>query len=255
MRHRVLIIDQSRELAQILGALLPRNSYEAEFVADPDQALSRLGQDVFDVVVSDVNPPEIDGFALGRRIRQDPATADIPIIYLTALSSLEDEFQGYLSGADAWITKPFRARDLLAKLDEVLHRASRPTSSGRLAAVRDAGRVIAAVTGPRARLIRAACRKAFCELEVVPQLDAAMSRADREKFDLLVCESQPTGDVQQQVGQFLDHFGLNLPVLFLLEHTQPLPGEAQRRRALRLPASVDEIAQALQAVLRETRMP
>lgn len=255
MRHKLLIIDQSRELAQILGALLPRNSYQAEFVADTEQALDRLAQDGFDAVVSDVNPPEVDGFALGRRIRENPLTADIPIIYLTALNTVEDEFQGYLSGADAWITKPFRARDLLAKLDEVLHRANRPSSSGRLAAVRDAGRVIAAVTGPRARLLRAACRKAFCELEVVPQLDVAMSRADREKFDLMVCESQPTGDVQQQVGQFLEHFGLALPVLFLLEHTQPLPGPAQRRRALRLPATVDEVAKALGDVLRESRMP
>jgi len=253
MRHSVLVIDDNPALAEILKALLSRNSYDVAVVTDSELAMQRLKNEHVDVVVSDVMMPGTDGFQLGQRIRGNPATADIPIIYLTALNSVEDEFQGYLSGADAWITKPFRARDLLEKLDSVLHRANRPSSSGRLAAVQDAGRVIGCVSGSRARLLRSAAKLAYCELEVVPQLDVAMSRADREKFDLLICESQPMVDVQQQVVSFLDHFALNLPVLFLLEHTQPLPPDALRRRAISLPATPEELAVLMREVLRANK--
>lgn len=252
-RLRILLIDENPALADILRPLLGRNSYDVEVVTTADAALSQLARQRVDAIVTDVNVPGAEGFALGRRIRENAATADIPIIYLTALNTLEDEFQGYLSGADAWMTKPFRARDLLQKLDDVLARRTKPSSSGRLAAIADAGRVIGAVSGPRATLLRAACRLAYCELEVVPGLDAALSRADREKFDLLVCESQPVSDVQQQVSDFLDHFGLTLPVLFMLEHTQPLPGEVMRRRAIRLPATPDELAALIRSFLRDAK--
>ncbi len=255
MKHRVLVVDEDPALADILRLLLARNGYEVEVAASPGTALALLAKLRFDVVVSDVVLQGVDGFSLGRQIRGNAATADIPIVFLTALDSVEDEFEGYLAGADAWITKPFRAADLLDHLDRILLRNSRPASSGRLAAIRDAGRVIACVTGTRARLLRAACKAAFCELEVVPALEKALSRADREKFDLLVCESTPGADVPGQVDSFLDHFGLSLPVLFLLEATAIVPGPRDRRRTIRLPATVEELSEQLRTAIQNGGMP
>ncbi|MCL4729224.1 MAG: response regulator [Planctomycetes bacterium] len=255
MTHRVLVVDESDALTRIVSDLLARNGFEVVTVAGADQALELLRQQEIDVVISDVALRGTDGFAFARRIRADASLSGVPIVYLTARTSMEDEFQGWLSGADAWLAMPFRARELLDTLRRVLHGPVESGSSGRLAVVRDGGRVIAAVTGPRVRLVRAACRRALCELELVPRLDTAMSRADREKFDLLVCESLPAGDVQGQVSEFLGRFGLALPVLFLLEHTRPLPDDSGRRHAVRLPATVEELAAAIAAAVGRAGRP
>ena len=83
--------------------------------------LDFLAEKPIDLIVSDVRTSG-ESYELVKEIRSDPATADIPLVYLTSQTSLEDEFEAYLSGADAFITKPFRARDLLATIDDVLNR-------------------------------------------------------------------------------------------------------------------------------------
>lgn len=250
--RRVLLIDDNPAVAEIVRALLTRNGYEVEVAVSADAALAVLGAGRIDVVVSDTSIAGQDAFALGQRIRSGADTSDIPIVYMAA-GRLEDEFLGYLAGGDAWVAKPFKARELLDTLERVLDRRVRPSSSARLAVLRDCGRVMAAVSGVRARLVLTACRTALCELEVANSLEQALVRADREKFDLLVCESQPVADVQQQVGEFLDRFGLALPVLFLLEHTQPLPDRARNRWAVSLPVAADELAGLMQQILRECK--
>lgn len=117
----------------MISALLARNGYEVVVLESIEPVFEVLEREAIDLVVSDASRGGIDGFELVRRLRSDPAGADLPVILLTALTSIEDEFDGYLAGADAYMTKPFRARELLAAIDRHLNRAVQPRSLGRAA--------------------------------------------------------------------------------------------------------------------------
>ncbi len=78
-----------------------------------------------DLVISDVMMPEMDGFEMVRRLRQDPDGAKIPLIFLTARGSSDDRIQGHSDGADTYLAKPFRSEELLAAVDALLSRQQR----------------------------------------------------------------------------------------------------------------------------------
>src|SRR5690606_24967669 len=111
-----------------------------------------------DVIVSDVRLPDQDGLSLVRQVRGDPASADIPIVLLTAMNAIEDEFDGYLAGADAYMTKPFRARELLTVIDKVLNRKAAPVGGTRRGNGDEVARVLAVVSEDRRRMVAAAMK-------------------------------------------------------------------------------------------------
>jgi DNA-binding response OmpR family regulator len=154
-----------------------------------------------------------------------------------------------LAGGDAWITKPFRANQLLAKLEQVLS-GRQPPGAGRRVLAAGPPRVIAAATGPRAVLLQQACNVASCWLEAETTLEAALARADRETFDLLVCEYLPGSDVVGMVKAFLEHFALNLPALFLLERATGRTTAGGPMHALLLPVTPHELAARMDEILR-----
>lgn len=245
MKPTVLIIDANKELRELLSSLLSRNSYRVESLGDTRDVLDFLAEKPVDLIVSDVNFPHVDGFELGRRIRSDPAIADIPLIYLTARAALEDEFEGYLAGCDAYLTKPFRARELLGAIDQVLQRRD-VKSSGRLAATQEVGRVLAVIPQSREQLVNAAARQAGYELQLERELDKALSRLDRERFHLLVCEIDGTSRIPVLVREFMAHFGLAMPVVFL--HRGEEPPSAQkftRRIPVRVPTTPAQLAEIM----------
>jgi len=251
MRPSVLLIDENEAVADIVRALLTRNGYSVEVMRSSEGVLEMLAEKPVDVIVTDVAAGGTLAHQLARSIRSDPATADIPLVYLTALSTLEDEFEAYLSGADAYITKPFRARDLLATIDNVLHRKPMRTSSGRLATVQDVARVLACVGPERQRLARQAMKQAGCELEFESDLPRAFSRVDRERFHLLVCDTAKDAEAVAQVQEFVSHFALAIPVLFLHRkgETAPLPENQRQFHVLRMPATAAELAEQVRKAI------
>lgn len=251
MKPTVLLIDENRAVTEIVRALLERNGYGIELAGADVNILKVLDELPIDVIVTDVQLTGTDGYALARAVRADPATADLPIIFLTALSSLEDEFEGYLSGADAYLTKPFRARDLLSALDDVLNRKTLSTSSGRLAVVQDVARVLACVPEERERLVRNAMKQAGFELEFEPDLSRAFSRVDRERFHLLICDTAKDADAVKQVREFLSHFALAVPVIFLHRKDAPpnVPANERQLGAVRVPTTAGELSEVVRRAI------
>jgi DNA-binding response OmpR family regulator len=244
MRPSVLLIDDNEAVTDIVRALLTRNGYIVEVMRTTEGVLELLADRPVDVIVSDVQVGGARGYELARSIRSDPATADIPLVYLTALSTLEDEFEAYLSGADAYITKPFRARDLLATIDNVLHRKPVSTSSGRLAAVQEVARVLACVGDERQRLMKQAMKQAGFELDFETDLARAFSRIDRERFHLLVCDTTKDANALAEVREFVSHFALAIPVVVLHRKDEPprIPANDPQFITLRLPTTPLELA-------------
>lgn len=247
MARRILVIDDNETLAQILRAVLERNDFEVGVALDATTAIEMLNERVYDLLISDVMMPGQDGLWLARRVRENPTTARTPIIYLTSLDSIEDEFEGYLAGGDAWITKPFRARELLQKVEQVLEGPATTPASRRL--LLNTGRVLAFVTGRQRELLQQACQVASCELELVATLDEALRRVAGQPCDLLVCEAGSGIANTEQLHDFLDHFALALPVLMLIERETGNAAAAAGFHTLLLPAPAEALAARLREIL------
>src|SRR5690349_9079584 len=115
MRKKVLVVDDDLEL-HLLSFNLRAAGFWVGTASDGAQALKKVRTLSPDLMLLDVMLPELDGLAICEMLRRDPATAALPIILLTALSSELARINGLGSGADDYITKPFRVRDLVERI-------------------------------------------------------------------------------------------------------------------------------------------
>jgi DNA-binding response OmpR family regulator len=120
-RTRVLLIDDDERLAALLTEYLGRFNFAVHAVAHPNEGLHALRTDPPDIVVLDVMLPDMDGFAVCRKIRE---TSRVPIVMLTARGDVTDRIVGLELGADDYVPKPFEPRELLARMQAVLRRGA-----------------------------------------------------------------------------------------------------------------------------------
>lgn len=119
-RRRVLIVDDSLTTRQLLRSLVEGGGYAVELAANGAEAWELLGRKPFDLVVSDVSMPEMDGYELTARIKADARLAGLPVVLVTALEKEEERLRGLRAGADAYIIKgAFDQSGLLARLKEL----------------------------------------------------------------------------------------------------------------------------------------
>jgi signal transduction histidine kinase len=114
-RRRILLADDNADMRDYVIRLL-RQEYEVEAVRDGQQALRSARARRPDLILSDVMMPRMDGFGLLAGIRADPALRDLPVILLSARAGEEARVEGLDAGADDYLTKPFSARELLARV-------------------------------------------------------------------------------------------------------------------------------------------
>ncbi|HWG94916.1 MAG TPA: MtrAB system response regulator MtrA [Mycobacteriales bacterium] len=110
---RVLVVDDDPALAEMLGIVLRTEGFEPSFVADGDAALGAFRRERPDLVLLDVMLPGTDGVEVCRQIR---AESGVPIVMLTARGDTVDVVNGLESGADDYVVKPFKARELVARV-------------------------------------------------------------------------------------------------------------------------------------------
>jgi CheY-like chemotaxis protein len=112
----VLIVDDEPKNLQVVGSLLRDKGYDVVFATNGPEALDALRLTPPDLVLLDVMMPDMDGYEVCRRIKQNPLTRKIPVIFLTAKSETEDIVRGFREGGVDYVTKPFRAEELLARV-------------------------------------------------------------------------------------------------------------------------------------------
>ena len=118
----VLIVEDEEPLRRVLRDLLERDGFHVLEASNGVQALDQIDRGAPDVVVLDLNLPQLDGFGVLSRLRSRPATAHLPVIILTAQGDEDSEVRVLESGADDFLTKPFRPRALSARLRTLLNR-------------------------------------------------------------------------------------------------------------------------------------
>ena len=119
-RPRILLADDNADMREYLRRLLA-TKYEVEAVADGDAALAASSRQEFDLVLSDVMMPKLDGFGLLKALRAEEKTKTLPVILLSARAGEESRVAGMGAGADDYLVKPFSARELMARVEAHLN--------------------------------------------------------------------------------------------------------------------------------------
>jgi type II secretory ATPase GspE/PulE/Tfp pilus assembly ATPase PilB-like protein/ActR/RegA family two-component response regulator len=122
---RVLLVDDEDQLRRVMRDLLEREGYVVVEAGDGVEALDQVDRHAPDIIVLDLNLPGLDGFGVLSHLRSRRVTQEIPVIVLTARGDEENEIRVFEFGADDFLSKPFRARALSARLEAVLRRTMR----------------------------------------------------------------------------------------------------------------------------------
>jgi pilus assembly protein CpaE len=118
----ILLVDDEEQIRKLLESSLLRRGYEVAVASDGIEALRQIRTKLPDLIVTDVNMPNMNGFELTRRLRADHRTARVPIVMLSARKQADDILTGYAEGADEYIAKPVEMAVLAAKIEVLLKR-------------------------------------------------------------------------------------------------------------------------------------
>jgi DNA-binding response OmpR family regulator len=122
MNKRILLAEDDRNLGTLLRNYLVAKNYDTTLFSTGKQAFEAYSPGLFDLCILDIMMPEMDGISLAKSIRKsDP---EIPVIFLTAKTQEEDIIEGFKSGADDYITKPFSMEELLYRIEAVFRRTT-----------------------------------------------------------------------------------------------------------------------------------
>lgn len=119
-KKRVLVVEDDARVRKVLGLILSSAQLEIEEADGGQQALERVRDGQYDLVVLDLMMPEVDGLQVLRTLRSRPETEGLPVIVVTARASDRDILEGFQTGANYYITKPFEPRELVDSVELIL---------------------------------------------------------------------------------------------------------------------------------------
>ena len=120
MSKKILVVEDQEDNRQILRDLLSSAGYDMSEAENGEEALAAVAKERPDLILMDIQLPIMDGYEATRRIKSDPKTRAIPIIVVTSYALSGDEAKAREAGCDAYVTKPYSPRALLAKIKEFL---------------------------------------------------------------------------------------------------------------------------------------
>jgi DNA-binding response OmpR family regulator len=136
----VLVVEDEPHIRDLVALHLDLEGWTADVVGDGLEALERLRQNGYDLVILDIMLPGLDGLTLLKALRRESRNTDVPVLLLTARREESDKVLGLESGADDYLAKPFGVRELMARARALMRRpraTADPAASGKPAVVRD----------------------------------------------------------------------------------------------------------------------
>ena len=128
MAKRLLVVDDDPGLLLAVSDTLRTEGYDVATARRGADAMIRVAETLPDLIISDIRMPGMDGYQLVRNIRSNARTRLVPIVFLTAKDESADRIEGFRTGVDAYITKPFEPDELVAVVAAILHRVERTHS-------------------------------------------------------------------------------------------------------------------------------
>ncbi len=139
MTARVLVVDDSRMVLDLHTFMLQSGGFEVHQARNGAEALECLLADRYDLVVTDINMPLMDGYELVRRIRELPEYQTTPVLIVSTESESHDKFRGFEAGANLYVVKPVKMQDLVANARMLLEAAPPVSVSSQAPAEQHAG--------------------------------------------------------------------------------------------------------------------
>jgi two-component system alkaline phosphatase synthesis response regulator PhoP len=127
--RKVLVVEDDPDIVELLGHYLRREQFQVDAVSDGQTALERVRSQRYDLVLLDLQLPQLEGLAVCRELRGDSRTRELPIIMITARGDETDRIVGLEMGADDYVVKPFSPKELMARVHAVLRRSDRPAET------------------------------------------------------------------------------------------------------------------------------
>ncbi len=124
MSEKILIIDDDLDTLRLVGLMLQRQGYQISAATNGQQGLDKAFEEDPDMILLDIMMPDMDGYEVTRRLRQNPSTMETPILMFTAKTQLDDKVIGFEVGANDYLTKPTHPSELQARVKALLARAS-----------------------------------------------------------------------------------------------------------------------------------
>jgi two-component system alkaline phosphatase synthesis response regulator PhoP/two-component system response regulator VicR len=121
MSKTILAVDDEKHIVRLVQINLQKEGYNVVTASNGREALDKVNAERPDLIIMDVMMPELDGFGALKILKEDEATATIPVIMLTAKAQDADVFQGWKSGADLYLTKPFNPQELITFVKRIFH--------------------------------------------------------------------------------------------------------------------------------------
>lgn len=118
---QVLIAEDDRDLCQLFSRVLMKNGYDVEGVSDGYEALAAMDRKYFDIIISDIMMPGMDGYELVRTIRE--RGNNIPVLMITAKDAFDDMQTGFFSGSDDYMVKPINVNEMVLRVGALLRRS------------------------------------------------------------------------------------------------------------------------------------
>lgn len=134
MKKRLMVVEDDARLLAAITACLRQSGYEIMTARNGEEALVRIAETIPDLIVSDVLMPRADGYSLVAKLRSNPRTDLIPVVFLTAKDNRGDRLNGIRAGVDAYLVKPFEPEELIIVIENILERVSRTHTRVALAA-------------------------------------------------------------------------------------------------------------------------
>lgn len=120
MSKKILVVDDEKDIVEILQEILRHEGYDVITASDGNEGLKKASENKPDLIVADVMMPHMDGYELVKRLKEDPGTTNIPVVFLTAKDQATDRYKGLSLGVAAYIVKLFDLDELREVVREVL---------------------------------------------------------------------------------------------------------------------------------------
>ena len=120
-KKRILVVEDEESLLKLETILLTVKGFEVVGAFTGQMAIDKLATEEFNLVLLDIMLPDIDGFEVCRHIRNNPRTATLPVVMLTAKKTQDDRERGFICGANAYLQKPFKSAMIIDEITRLLN--------------------------------------------------------------------------------------------------------------------------------------
>jgi len=236
MAEKILIVDDDLDTLRLVGLMLQRQGYQISAATNGQQGLDKAFEEDPDLILLDLMMPDMDGYEVTRRLRQNPSTENTPILMFTAKTQLDDKVAGFEVGANDYLTKPTHPSELQARVKTLLARAGEKKGTVSIGADENQGYVVG-ILGARGGLgvttlsvnlaagLLAKTKSEVIIAELLPgqgALGLELGMNDSKGLVDLLSLNKLADITRDKVRESLTHHGSGLKVLLSSDHPRDM---------------------------------